>query len=99
MLVYTSFQRYRNRLLLHVALPGEAYVHVDIHVYHHLHIHRGYFSAWRESSPGVSRVRKQSNNLLLRGALLRQAMRCAGFDRVDLAAAEAAGIRVARVPT
>jgi D-lactate dehydrogenase len=32
-------------------------------------------------------------------APLVQAMRCAGYDRVDLAAAAAAGIRVARVPT
>lgn len=27
------------------------------------------------------------------------AVRCAGFDRVDLAAAEAAGMQVVRVPT
>ena len=100
MLVYTSFQRYSNRLLLHIALPEEACVLLVVYMCTTTSMYTGpMFPAWTDSSRGVSRVRKQSQNLLLRGALLRQAMRCAGYDQVDLAAAEAAGIRVARVPT
>ncbi len=44
-------------------------------------------------------VHGQVLELLAKGGVRFIAMRCAGYDRVDLQAAQRLGIRVVRVPT